>query len=117
LPFLSEKEMALVDLYQILDEAHAPLSLFDKVVGFIEKHYGTTFELGAVHDRRATLLQKVRSRFPAPGPEAVTVALERDEEVGTNAQRGPHNMCVVMHWDCKEALKLMLLDPFLFGKL
>jgi hypothetical protein len=28
LPFLSEKEMAMVDLYQILDEAHTPLYLF-----------------------------------------------------------------------------------------
>jgi hypothetical protein len=45
------------------------------------------FELGAVLDRRATLLWKVRSRFPMPGPEAITVVLKRDEDGGNMATK------------------------------
>jgi hypothetical protein len=39
-------EDALLDLYLMLSEARSPLYLFDKVVGFMEKHAGHTFQKG-----------------------------------------------------------------------
>jgi hypothetical protein len=50
-------EDALLDLYLMLSEAGSPLYLFDKVVGFMEKHARHTFQKGVTLPRQETLIK------------------------------------------------------------
>jgi hypothetical protein len=73
-------EDALLDLYLMLSEAGSPLYLFDKVVGFVEKHAGHTFQKGVTLPRRETLIKQMQQQHNVPPPVPIPVVLENGTE-------------------------------------
>jgi hypothetical protein len=73
-------EDALLDLYLMLLEAGSPLYLFDKVVGFVEKHTGCTFQNGVTLPCRETLIKQMQQKHNVPPPVPIPVVLENGSE-------------------------------------
>jgi hypothetical protein len=55
-------EDALFDLYLMLSKAGSLLYLFDKVVGFVEKHARHTFQKGVTLPRQETLIKPMQQK-------------------------------------------------------
>jgi hypothetical protein len=69
-------EDALLDLYLMLLKARSPLYLFDKIVGFIEKHAGHTFQKGVTLPHQETLIKRMQQKHNVPPPVSIPVVLE-----------------------------------------
>jgi hypothetical protein len=115
LPKILAKDVALVDLMKMLNDAGCPCCLFDKIVNFMECHLGTTFPAGKKIDKRETLMNRLVARFPVPEPTPVQVVLEHGyDEEGEYSRRSGDSVSV-QTWDFEKMCQSYLLNPFLFG--
>jgi hypothetical protein len=73
-------EDALLDLYLMLSKAGSPLYLFDKIVGFMEKHTGHTFQKGVTLPHQETLIKQMQQKHNVPPPVPIPVVLDNGTE-------------------------------------
>jgi hypothetical protein len=89
LPKKLAKDLALVDLMKMLNDAGCPCCLFDKIVKFMECHSGMMFLAGKKIDKRETLMNHLVARFPVPEPTPVQVVLEHGSD-----EEGEYSRCL-----------------------
>lgn len=116
LPHLPQHLAALVDLYDILDDAGLPLYLFDRVVKFIKSN-ARVFKKSKCLLRRKALLRKLHDIFPIAKPEGIPVAMEtgNEEDAPKGYERVPRHTITVQRWSFKKILQEFLMDVNLFG--
>jgi hypothetical protein len=73
-------EDALLDLYLMLSKGGSPLYLFDKIVGFVEKHAGHTFHKGVTLPCQQTQIKQMCQKHNVPAPVPIPVVLENGTE-------------------------------------
>jgi hypothetical protein len=73
-------EDVLLDLYLMFSKAGSPLYLFDKIVGFMEKHTGHTFQKGVTLPHWETIIKKMQQQHNVPPPVPIPVVLENGTE-------------------------------------
>jgi hypothetical protein len=115
LPKILAKDVALVDLMKMLNDAGCSCYLFDKIVKFMECHSGTTFPARKKVDKRETLMNCLVARFPVPEPTPVQVVLEHGSNEKGEYSRRSGDSVSVKTWDFEKMCQSYLLDPFLFG--
>ena len=132
LPHLTPVERACAELYNLLDNAGAPLSLFDIVLRYIEDNLGKAFVPGCRLPRRDTFLNSLTQRFAVPTHENIPVTIEignepsptlgsTDDDISEIEQqidryrRGNFDTVTVPRWSFEDCLRSFVLDPFLFG--
>jgi hypothetical protein len=108
-------EDALLDLYLMLSEAGSPLDLFDKVVGFMEKHARHTFQKGVTLPRQETLIKQMQQQNNVPPPVPIPVVLENGTKGMPQYHRRREDSVTVQAWPFEQMMQDYLLDPFLFG--
>jgi hypothetical protein len=86
-------EDALLDLYLMLSKAGSPLYLFDKIVGFMGKHAGHTFQKGVTLPCQETLIKRMQQQHNVPPPVPIPVVLENviDAKIQSPYKSGPLN--------------------------
>jgi hypothetical protein len=80
LPHLTPVERACAELYNLLDNAGAPLALFDIVLRYIEDTLGKAFVPGCRLRRQETFLNSLTNRFAVPTHENIPVTIEIGNE-------------------------------------
>jgi hypothetical protein len=79
----------LLDHYLMLLKAGWPLYLFDKIVGFMEKHARHTFQKGVTLPHWKTLIKQMQQKHNVPLPLPIPVLLEN----GTEGTLQYHRRC------------------------
>jgi hypothetical protein len=99
----------------MLSEARSLLYLFNKVVGFLEKHARCTFQKGVTLPHQETLIKQMQQQHNVPPPVPIPVVLENGTK-GTPQYCHRHEDSVtVQAWPFEQMMQGYLLDPFLFG--
>jgi hypothetical protein len=107
-------EDALLDLYLMLLEAGSPLYLLDKVVSFVEKHAGHTFQKGVTLPCQKTLIKQIQQQHNVPPPVPIPVVLENGTEGTPQYRCQREDSVTVQAWPFEQMMQDYLLDPFLF---
>jgi hypothetical protein len=132
LPHLTLVERACAELYNLLDNAEAPLTLFDIVLRYIEDNIGKAFVPECRLPRRETFLHSLTNRFAVPTHENIPVTIEIGNEPTPSLgsanddlalvehqingyRQGTFDMVTVPHWSFEECLCSYVLGLFLFG--
>jgi hypothetical protein len=132
LPHLTPVERACAELYNLLDNAGAPLALFDIVLRYIEDNVGKAFVPGCQLPRRETFLHSITNRFAVPTHENIPVTIEIGNESAPSLGSANDDLALVEHqingyrrgtfdtvtvpcWSFEECLRSYVLDPFLFS--
>jgi hypothetical protein len=116
LPTILAKDVVLIDLMKMLNDAGCPCYLFDEIVKFMECHSGMTFPAGKKIHKRETLMNHQVARFPVPEPTPVQVAVEHGSDEEDYSRPSGYSVSV-QTWDFEKMCQSYLLDPFLFGNL
>jgi hypothetical protein len=132
LPHLTPVERACAELYNLLDNAGAPLALFDIVLRYIEDNIGKAFVPGCQPPRREAFLHSLTNRFAVPTHENIPVTIEIGNEPAPSLGSANDDLALVEHqingyrrvtfdtvtvprWSFEECLRSYVLDPFLFS--
>jgi hypothetical protein len=73
-------EDALLDFYLMLSKAGLPLYLFNKIVGFMEKHVRHTFQKGVTLPCQETLIKQMLQKHNVPPAVPIPVVLKNGTE-------------------------------------
>jgi hypothetical protein len=99
----------------MLLNAGSPLYLFDKVVGFMEKHAGHTFQKGVTVPHQETLIKGMQQKHNVPPPVLIPVVLENGSEGTPQYHCRREESVTVQAWPFEQMMQDYLLDPLLFG--
>jgi hypothetical protein len=97
---LTIKEEGLLELYQLLIvEARTSRTTFDKMVGYLTRHVGTTFLKTDTIPRLNAFCTAMSQKFKVPEPEPVPVPLETDTDGTDDYRRSYGIMGSHVKWD------------------
>jgi hypothetical protein len=97
LPHLTPVERACAKLYNLLDNAGAPLTLFDIVLRYIKDNLGKAFVPGCRLPRQETFLNSLTNRFAVPTYENIPVTIKIGNEPAPSLGSANDDLALVEH--------------------